>query len=153
MAYQPHAGDGGRVGRWLSRASGARPLRLSGSVRRHDSSHRLFVAWVRTMSVQLDHIMVPSRDRRAAAELLATLLGVPWADSGAGPFCAVYVNEGLTLDIDQVDGPFPIQHYCFRVSETEFEGIVARIRARGIRSSRQGGQHAARRPHRVLERA
>lgn len=84
------------------------------------------------MSVQLDHMIVPARDRRAAAELLAGLLGVPWAESGAGPFCPVYLNEGLTLDFDQADGPFPVQHYCFRVNEAEFEGIVARIKVRGI---------------------
>lgn len=49
-----------------------------------------------------------------------------------GPFCPVYVNDGLTLDFDQADGPFPAQHYCFRVSDAEFDGIVARIRTRGI---------------------
>ena len=65
------------------------------------------------MSVQLDHTIVPSRDRKAAAELLATLLDVPWAESGVGPFCPVYVNEGLTLDFDRADGPFPVQHYAF----------------------------------------
>jgi catechol 2,3-dioxygenase-like lactoylglutathione lyase family enzyme len=65
------------------------------------------------MSVELDHAIVPSRDRRAAAELLAALLGVPWAESGVGPF--------------------PIQHYCFRVSEADFDGILARIKARGIK--------------------
>jgi catechol 2,3-dioxygenase-like lactoylglutathione lyase family enzyme len=84
------------------------------------------------MSIELDHTIVPSRDRRAAAELLATLLGVPWAESGTGPFSPVYVSESLTLDFDQADGPFPVQHYCFRVSEAEFDGILARIRARGI---------------------
>lgn len=84
------------------------------------------------MSVELDHTIVPSRDRKAGAELLATLLGVPWEASGVGPFCPVYVNEGLTLDFDQVDDPFPVQHYCFRVSETEFDDILARIRDRGI---------------------
>jgi len=84
------------------------------------------------MSVQLDHMIVPSRDRKAAAKLLAAILGVPWAETGVGPFCPVYVNEGLTLDIDQVDGPFPIQHYCFRVSEAEFDGIVERIKANGL---------------------
>lgn len=84
------------------------------------------------MSVELDHAIVPSRDRRAAAELLAALLDVPWAESGAGPFCPVYVSEGLTLDFDQAEGPFPVQHYAFRVSEAEFDGILARIRARGI---------------------
>lgn len=84
------------------------------------------------MSIQLDHTIVPARDRKAAAALLANLLGVPWSESGVGPFCPVYVNDGLTLDFDQAEGPFPIQHYCFRVSETEFEGILARIRASGI---------------------
>ena len=84
------------------------------------------------MSVQLDHTIVPARDRKTAAELLATLLGVTWAESGVGPFCPVYVNEGLTLDFDQADGHFPVQHYCFRVSEAEFDGIVARIKAAGI---------------------
>jgi hypothetical protein len=84
------------------------------------------------MGIELDHTTVPARDRRAAAELLAAILGVPWAESGVGPFSPVYVNAGLTLDFDQADGAFPVQHYCFRVGEAEFDGIVARLRARGI---------------------
>ena len=84
------------------------------------------------MSIQLDHTIVPSRDRKAAAELLAHLLGVPWAESGVGPFCPVYVSDSLTLDFDQSDEPFPVLHYCFRVSETALDGILARIQARGI---------------------
>jgi hypothetical protein len=84
------------------------------------------------MSIELDHTIVPSRDSKAAAELLATLLGVPWSEPKTGPFHPVYVNDGLTLDFDQADGPFPVQHYCFRVSEVEFDAIFARIRARGI---------------------
>src|SRR5687768_17092333 len=79
------------------------------------------------MSIQLDHAIVPARDRRAAAALLADVLGVPWAESGVGPFCPVYVNDGLTLDFDQNDGPFPVQHYAFRVSEAEFDRIVTRL--------------------------
>lgn len=84
------------------------------------------------MSIELDHLIVPSRDRRAAAALLAELLGVPWSETGVGQFCPVYVNDGLTLDFDQHDGDFPVQHYCFRVSEAAFEAILGRIRARGI---------------------
>jgi len=84
------------------------------------------------MSIELDHLIVPSRDRRASAKLLAFLLGVPWAESGVGPFCPVYVNDGLTLDFDQADGAFPIHHYCFRVSPNEFDSILARISAKGI---------------------
>ncbi len=84
------------------------------------------------MSVELDHAIVPVRNRRAAAELLAYLLDVPFAESGVGPFSPVYVNDGLTLDFDETEGSFPVQHYCFRVSEEEFDGVLARIRARGI---------------------
>ncbi|HZN05033.1 MAG TPA: VOC family protein [Candidatus Polarisedimenticolia bacterium] len=85
------------------------------------------------MSIALDHLIVPSRDRRGAAETLAGVLGVPWAESGAaGPFSPVYVSDGLTLDFDQADGPFPVQHYCFRVAEADFDGIVARLKTRGI---------------------
>ncbi len=82
--------------------------------------------------MHLDHLIVPSRDRRAAAALLAELLGVPWSETGVGPFCPVYVNEGLTLDFDQAEGGFPVQHYCFRVSDTEFDAILGRINAKGI---------------------
>jgi catechol 2,3-dioxygenase-like lactoylglutathione lyase family enzyme len=84
------------------------------------------------MSVELDHAIVPARDNKAAAELLAFILDVPWAESGMGPFCPVFVNEGFTLDFDLTEGEFPVQHYCFRVSEPEFDGILARIKDKGI---------------------
>lgn len=84
------------------------------------------------MSIELDHAIVPARDARAAAALLAALLDVPWSATGVGPFCPVYVNDGLTLDFDTADGPFPVQHYCFRVGEADFDRILQRIQARGI---------------------
>lgn len=92
------------------------------------------------MTIELDHLLVPSRDRFAAARQLAGLLGVPWSETGIGPFCPVFVNDGLTLDFDQAEGEFPVQHYCFRVSQDEFDAILARIRAAGIpyRSTPQG---------------
>lgn len=85
------------------------------------------------MSLQLDHLIVPSHDRRAAAELLARILDVPWSETGIGPFCPVYVNTGLTLDIDEPESEFPVLHYCFRMSDTEFEALVARLQALGIK--------------------
>jgi len=84
------------------------------------------------MAIELDHLLVPSRDRFAAAKLLAELLGVPWSETGIGPFCPVFVNSGLTLDFDQAEGEFPTQHYCFRVSDDDFDTILGRIRAAGI---------------------
>jgi catechol 2,3-dioxygenase-like lactoylglutathione lyase family enzyme len=84
------------------------------------------------MAIHLDHLLIPCRNKAASAKLLAELLGVPWADTGAGLFTPVYVNDGLTLDFDETDEPFPILHYCFRVSQEEFDAILDRIKAAGI---------------------
>ena len=84
------------------------------------------------MAIQLDHLMVPARDKLKSAKLLADLLGVPWSETGIGPFVPVYLNEGLTLDFDEWGEPFPLIHFCFRVSPAEFEAILGRIKAAGI---------------------
>ena len=83
--------------------------------------------------MELDHTIVSAKNQRASARRLAELLGVRWAESGAGPFSAVYVNEGLTLDFIDDDTEFPVQHFCFRVSDAEFDAILARLKSAGIR--------------------
>jgi catechol 2,3-dioxygenase-like lactoylglutathione lyase family enzyme len=91
--------------------------------------------------IELDHTIVASADARAAAQRLAEILGVTWAERSAfGPFCPVYVNDGLTLDFDQHDSTFAKQHFCFRVSEDKFDALLARLRTHGIaiRSSSHG---------------
>jgi len=85
------------------------------------------------MTIHLDHTIVPSRNQVASAKLLAELLGVPWAEAGAGPFSPVYVNDGLTLDFQDTDEQFPIYHFCFRVGKEEFNSILLRIKAAGIK--------------------
>ena len=92
------------------------------------------------MAVELDHLMVPARDKLASAKLLAELLDVPWSGQGVGPFAPVIVNDGFTIDFDQWSDPFPKIHYCFRVSEPEFDAILGRLRAKGVpyRSNVQG---------------
>ena len=84
------------------------------------------------MTVYLDHLMVPSRNKVVSAKQLAELLGVPWSETSVGPFAAVYVNEELTLDFDEWTDPIPMIHYCFRVSEEDFFTILERIKAAGI---------------------
>lgn len=94
------------------------------------------------MPPHLDHLIVPAKDRVAAARLLAHLLGVPWAEQAAiGPFSPVYVNASLTLDFDEWPEPVPKQHYAFSVTDEEFDAILARIRAAGLpfRSTPAGG--------------
>jgi len=82
--------------------------------------------------LELDHVIVSARNQRESARRLAELLGVRWEETGVGPFSPVYVNDGLTLDFIDDAGPFPIQHFCFRVDDGSFDAILARIRAAGI---------------------
>jgi catechol 2,3-dioxygenase-like lactoylglutathione lyase family enzyme len=92
------------------------------------------------MTIHLDHVMVQCRDKIASAKLLARLLGVHWAPMGVGPFAPVFVNDGLTLDFDETEEPFPLTHFAFRVKDDEFDAILARIQDAGIayRSSVHG---------------
>lgn len=89
------------------------------------------------MAIQLDHVIVPSHDP-AAAKSLAGLLDVPWQES-QGSFTPVYVNETLTLDFADRE-QFESHHYCFHVSDAEFDAIFGRIQAARIpyRSSPRG---------------
>jgi catechol 2,3-dioxygenase-like lactoylglutathione lyase family enzyme len=82
------------------------------------------------MTIQLDHVIVPSHNRRESARLLARLLDVPWAESH-GHFTPVYVNDTLTLDFDDRD-EFESHHLCFRVSDEQFDAILGRIEAERI---------------------
>lgn len=85
------------------------------------------------MTVELDHTIVSSHSKEASAKLLGQLLGVPWGQAAVGPFAAVYINDGLTLDFIDTDEDFPVQHFCFRVSDQEFDAILERIKAAGIK--------------------
>lgn len=88
------------------------------------------------MGIRLDHLIVPSRDRRAAAARLAGILGVPWSEQASGgPFSAVYVNSELTLDLAQFSDEVPPQHYCFHVDEAQFDAILGRLREQDIASA------------------
>ncbi|MBM3218510.1 MAG: VOC family protein [Candidatus Rokubacteria bacterium] len=82
------------------------------------------------MAIQLDHVIVPSHDRLAGAKFLAELLDVPWAES-QGSFTPVYVNENLTLDFADRER-FEGHHFCFRVSDEQFDAILGRIQARNV---------------------
>jgi catechol 2,3-dioxygenase-like lactoylglutathione lyase family enzyme len=81
------------------------------------------------MSVQLNHTIVFSRDKRAAAAFLTEILGLPPA-TRFGPFLAVRMTNGITLDFYDADREIAPQHYAFLVSEREFDDILGRIRQR-----------------------
>jgi catechol 2,3-dioxygenase-like lactoylglutathione lyase family enzyme len=82
------------------------------------------------MAVQLDHTIVPARDKHESARFLADVLGLP-EPVAMGHFVAVQV-DGLTLDFADADGDIRPTHYAFRVTDAEFEAVFARITDRGL---------------------
>ena len=82
-------------------------------------------------AIQLDHTIVPSRDKERAARFFARIFGLPYEGS-IGPFAPVRVNDTLTLDFDDRWPSFEPHHYAFRVSNDAFDAILARVQAEGI---------------------
>jgi catechol 2,3-dioxygenase-like lactoylglutathione lyase family enzyme len=83
------------------------------------------------MPIELNHTIVPARDAKASATFLTELLGLS-APVRFGPFWAVALDNGVTLDFQDSDEAMPIEHYAFLVTESEFDTIFERIRARGL---------------------
>ncbi|MDR3663413.1 MAG: VOC family protein [Mycobacterium sp.] len=85
------------------------------------------------MAITFNHTIVYSTDRSAAAGFFTELFGLPPAME-FGPFLAVELNHGVSLDFSQLpDGTEATpQHYAFLVSEDEFTAIYGRIRERGV---------------------
>src|ERR1700746_896154 len=83
------------------------------------------------MSVELNHTIIPAKDKWVSAKFLADIL-----DLEAGPewghFFPVKTANGVTLDFDTRE-EFRPGHYAFLVSNAEFDAAFARIRgASGI---------------------
>ena len=98
--------------------------------------------------ITLNHTIVPSRDKEAAARFFASIFGLDYAEP-VGHFAPVQVNDTLTLDFDDAED-FEPHHYAFHVSDAEFEAIFARIEADGLSygsgpRSAEDGQTNARR--------
>ncbi|GAA3148832.1 MULTISPECIES: VOC family protein [Nonomuraea] len=83
------------------------------------------------MSVELNHTIVPARDRDATADFLVDVLGLEPAPV-YGPFRVVTLANGVSLDVVQAGDDVPGQHYAFLVSEEEFDRIRGRIEERGL---------------------
>jgi catechol 2,3-dioxygenase-like lactoylglutathione lyase family enzyme len=83
------------------------------------------------MAIKLNHTLVHSRDKRASANFLADLFGLP-KPVPFGPFLGVEVANEITLDFYDAEGDIASQHYAFLVSEAEFDAIFGRIQARGL---------------------
>ncbi|OKK07620.1 bleomycin resistance protein [Streptomyces sp. CB03234] len=84
------------------------------------------------MPARLDHTIVRSRDRFAAARFLTELIDAP-EPKPFGPFASVPLEGGVTLDYLDDDAPRIVpQHLAFLVPEDEFDEIFGRIQEREL---------------------
>lgn len=86
------------------------------------------------MAISFNHTIVAAKDRQQSADFFTDLFGLPSAKE-FGPFLAVTLNHGVSLDYAQAGPEETVrpQHYAFLVSEDEFDAIFGRIRDRGLR--------------------
>lgn len=82
------------------------------------------------MAVRLDHTIVPAKDKVEGATFITEILGLP-GPVAVGPFMCVKTANGVALDYDDRWG-VGCNHYAFEVTDTEFDAILARVRARGL---------------------
>jgi catechol 2,3-dioxygenase-like lactoylglutathione lyase family enzyme len=78
-----------------------------------------------SMTITLNHTIVPAREKVAAAKFFADLFGLRRGRTGY--FAPVRVNKTLTLLFDD-DGKFESHHYAFHVSKREFDAIFQRVK-------------------------
>jgi hypothetical protein len=59
------------------------------------------------------------------------MLGRP-APTRFSHFDVVELDNGVSLDFADVEGPIPPQHYAFLISEADFDAVFSRIKDRGL---------------------
>ena len=99
--------------------------------------------------MDLNHLLVPCRDKIASAEYFSRIMGLPRGE--VGHFAPVKINDSTVLDFAEIDdvslwekedGHFARQHYAFKVSDEEFDAIFGRVKAEGLRyGSGPGPEH------------
>jgi catechol 2,3-dioxygenase-like lactoylglutathione lyase family enzyme len=83
--------------------------------------------------IRIDHIGIGARNVRTSAESLAEILGAPepTVDGADGDMARVDLEHGAFLLFNPEEKPL-LAHIAFRVDRERFEGVVARLRRRGI---------------------
>jgi len=83
------------------------------------------------MPAELNHTIVWCSDPGASARFLADMLGRP-APTRFAHFEVVALDNGVSLDFANAEGPIQPQHYAFLISEADFDAVLRRLKARGL---------------------
>lgn len=92
------------------------------------------------MTIFLDHTIVPAKDKVASAKFFAEIFGLN-VKPVQGYFAQVQVNDSLTFDFDEEPEPRS-HHYAFHISDAEFDAILDRVKAKGLRYGSGPFNHA-----------
>jgi len=82
------------------------------------------------MEITLNHTIVHSHNNVESAKFYAKIFGFEFVKEW-GPFAVVRVNSTLALDFTTSDA-FSSLHYAFKVSETQFDEILGRIKENNV---------------------
>jgi len=105
------------------------------------------------MTVALDHVILPTNDQAASAELLSRMLGLP-PGVVVGHFICIALGNGVTVDVMQSDDNSSL-HLAFLVDDDTFDRGLAILRSEHIshwRRTARRHQSPLRRSRRVLRR-
>lgn len=80
--------------------------------------------------IELNHTIVPSKDKIAGAEFYARIFGFKLLGPAAH-FIQLRISDALVFDFDNRDN-FEPHHYAFKVDDDKFDEIFGRIQAEGI---------------------
>jgi catechol 2,3-dioxygenase-like lactoylglutathione lyase family enzyme len=83
------------------------------------------------MAVELNHSIIWCSDKARSAAFMTGILGLPPARTFYH-FLVVDLDNRVSLDFYQKEGPVAPQHYAFLVGEAEFDAAFARIAAREL---------------------
>jgi catechol 2,3-dioxygenase-like lactoylglutathione lyase family enzyme len=95
------------------------------------------------MAIKLNHTIVHSKDKHAAAQFFTALFGLSAPKAFYGFLDVDLGNEVTLAFLDAGDMDVQVQHYAFLVSEEEFDQIFGRIQARKMKYWADPGQTQA----------
>src|SRR2546425_9757311 len=91
------------------------------------------------MPILLDHQIIPVPDKEVSASFLARALGLE-TETGRGHFALVRLSDGTVLQFETKED-VPRLHYAFRVTEPEFDQILARLQSDGVAYGAMGSNY------------
>ena len=83
------------------------------------------------MGAELNHTIVWCSDKARSAAFLTDILGLPPARTFLH-FLVVDLDNKVSMDFYEKEGPVSVQHYAFLVGDSEFDAAFARIQARAM---------------------